>query len=188
MFSATQVAAGGNPGEYRRQVNNYGGPGSIVTAHLNSSAIYDPSTQGALIQVDGNFDLYLFDGGNSQAVAYGVVLLQSGVYYLSGDRLALSASWTVFPPLGLQESSLFEVGGGGAHPDFSATGAPMQFGYYVSNSTSGAGPTQTDSGIDNWSLDLLSAPPQGVPVLGPLAIGTLILAIGIIGGRRVWRA
>ena len=63
----------------------------------------------------------------------------------------------------------------------------MQFGYYASNSTGGASPTQTDSGIDNWSLHLVSAP-QGVPVLGPLAIGTLILALGIIGGIRAWRA
>ena len=35
--------------------------------------------QGALSQVTGDFELNLFEGGNSGGVAYGVVLLQRGV-------------------------------------------------------------------------------------------------------------
>ena len=76
------------------------------------------------------------------------------------------------------------TGIGPPEPDFSSSGGPMQLGYFASNGVSGGGAqSTTDSGIDNWSVTLVSAPP-GVPALGPAWLGALALALTVTGARR----
>lgn len=48
-----------------------------------------------------------------------------------------------------------------SHPDFSATGGVIEFGYVRTNTITGAVGTVQD-GIDNWSVNV-TASPSGVP-------------------------
>jgi len=154
-FGVWQVTNGGNPDEYRHLQHSYGGNGSIMTAHLQKEAIYDPGSQGAISTLALSFDLYLFDGGDSRAVDYRGLIFQNDSYYIGGYASILAAKWEShsFTDLVASDFTLF-VGTGPSIPDFSTTGSPLQFGYVASNGTSLSRPTSTQSGIDNWSVSI----------------------------------
>ena len=70
------------------------------------------------------------------------------------------------------------------HPNFSAGGAPIQFGFFRANGTGVNGGAYTlAAGIDNWQITLIAAAPPAavvaVPALGPIELGVLagILAL-----------
>ena len=71
------------------------------------------------------------------------------------------------------------------HPDFSASGAPIQVGYFRANGTGpGGGGYTLAAGIDNWHITIVGAAPivvVPVPTLGNLEIALLALAIGLLG-------
>jgi hypothetical protein len=160
-FSSSQTAAGGNPNAFRQLQHTYGGNGSIFTGHLRDGAIYDPATQGAVASISLSFDLIGFDFGASNAVSYQALLFQNGFYYSSSEfRLiqAPSDQWKGFDLSDLEAADFFRLNGSGETPDFSATGALIQFGYSASNGTGNNQQTMTDSGIDNWSVRITSVP------------------------------
>ena len=123
-FVANQISSGGNPGPYRALSHVYGGPGSIITAHLQNAAVYNPSTQGAFTQLDASFDLLLLDGGVSGVVGYGVTVFQNGSYYIHAfSEIAEFESWTSHTNTGLTSSNFVLIQGGGpAQPNFSSSG------------------------------------------------------------------
>jgi len=179
-FTAQQVATGGNPAEYRQVQHSYGGPGSIVSGHLQDAAIYDPASQGAISSLDFSFDIMLLNGGDSLTVAYGALLYQNGSYYGGGGLLTTITPttnvWVSHTFSGLDSAAFSRLSGpAGATPDFSASGGAIQLGYFASNGTSG-GPTATLSGLDNWSMSVTPVPEPASALL--LLIG--LLAYGVL--------
>src|SRR4029079_9306362 len=79
-FAAGQVATGGNSGAYRRVAHTYDA-GSIMVAHLRAGAVHDPSVDGAITSINFSYDLFHFNPPPSQAVAFGLLVLQNGTYY-----------------------------------------------------------------------------------------------------------
>lgn len=155
-FTAQQVSTAGNPDEYRRLQHSYGGPGNIITAHLRDGALYDPGSQGAILNVVFSFDLILFDGGASNAVAYGGTIFQNNAHYNGGYEITPLSNdlnrWQSDYNLTLLASDFSLISGtGSTNPDFSSGGSPIQFGYFAGNGTGLNFPTSTESGIDNWS-------------------------------------
>jgi hypothetical protein len=168
-------ATDGNPPPYRHTTNTMPGGSTTVDAHLKLSAVYDPSVQGAIDSVDYAYDLNPFAPNFAiPAVAYGPLLKQDGRYYIAPGDLAHSLvfpnQWRHFEHPNLTEGSFRETtpAGPGGHPDFSASGSPIQFGYFTSNSTCcfGIG----NSGLDNWFVHVTSEGPIGP---GPPATLTL---------------
>lgn len=150
-----QVSSGGNPTAFRRVNHTFGGNGSVVSAHLNALATHDPAVAGGITSIDGSFELFLFFGGTSNAVGYGLLLLQDGNYFIGPTVNALFATWSAQAPTDLTASSFQRVGGSGpTNPDFSTAGAPMTFGYFAANGSSLSVPTSSSSGLDNWSVTL----------------------------------
>lgn len=176
-FTVNQDDPGGNPDEYRWLQHSYGGPGSIITAHLRNGAIYDPAIEGAILNVVFSFDLILFDGGASNTVAYGGLAFQNNSYYRGGYALtpSVNAGWQSGYSYDLFASDFVLLSGPGpAIPDFSSSGNPIHFGYYASNGTGLGFPTSTESGIDNWSASIHPVPvPNVVFLFGASIVGVM---------------
>jgi hypothetical protein len=125
---------------------------------LRAGAVHDPSVDGAITSVNFSYDLFHFNPPPSQAVAFGLLVLQNGTYYKSTDDLAFDAAWIGFSRVGVTALDLDKISGpAGDHPDFSAAGSPLQFGYFSRN-TSDAASLHREGGIDNWSVTTLPEP------------------------------
>jgi hypothetical protein len=163
--SAVQVAAGGNPGPHRSvtlQVNA-GPPGArsdVFSFHWAGGAVYDPTVSGSIASVDYAED-YL---GPGQAT--GLVVRQDGnVYYASPSYQVTtpSTTWTHITHAGMAASDFVllapDLTTSSQHPDFSATGKPIEFGFLRANSTGvGAAGYTTTVGIDNWLVTVRRNP------------------------------
>ncbi|HLZ20741.1 MAG TPA: hypothetical protein VKQ30_01275 [Ktedonobacterales bacterium] len=170
MFTAFQVATGGSPlspsygtDAYRRVTHDFDGPGGVVFAHLKFAAIYDPATQGAIQHVDFAFDVNIFDFGGSFAVGYSGLIRQNGSFYIKSPVISDSIEnrWVHFDIPGLTAADFTKIGSfgtGGPTPDFSSSGAPIQFGYATTNGSCCPGHIHTDSGIDNWAVFVTPVP------------------------------
>ena len=169
-----QIPAGGNPNEYRRvrhQLVVTGAPfnGAVFSFHLNNTAFYTPSTQGAITSIDYSEDSINFVPdtvvpGNGQGS--GLLILQGGKYYRQQNPLLVMpysgySNWTNNPAPGLLAADFAEVSLAGvvntsSNPDFSAAGSIMQLGFHRGNS--GNSGYNTDCGIDNWSVKIVPEP------------------------------
>jgi hypothetical protein len=167
---ALQFLTGGNPNEYRRIRNNLlvgsTGNGAVIGFHMNVTAFYTPSSQGAITSINYSEDSINFvnQGGNGQGS--GLAILQNGIYYRQQSPIlvmpfATFSSWAPNAAPGLTATSFAEVTPAGIvnignNPDFSATGSIMQLGFWRGNSANQN--FNTDCGIDNWHVDIIPAP------------------------------
>ena len=154
-----------------------------------STVTWDPSIDGALasVSLEIEFKTGVNPGGDGQAVA--LLILQNGHYYtLAGGISGVSTPWKLlsFGPLTLADlhnswaGPSFDVPP--QAPDFSATGAPMQFGFAAGNHIS----TTKSNFYDNWSLLLTSSPAATVPLPSAVLPAGLFL-VGMIAVRRIRR-
>lgn len=174
-FVAGQVAAGGNPNEYRQVMHTYGF-GAIIVGHLRNGATVDPASCGGIQSVDFSFDAINIDPPFNFGVAFSPLIYQGGQYYEYFPRPGVFANaWTNFSFAGLVATDFTLVGseGAGSNPDFSASGGIMQFGYESGNSNPTPGTVATRTGgIDNWHVDVTCVPEPASLAL--LAIGALL--------------
>lgn len=150
-FTAYQVLTGGHPDAYRYVQHHYD-TGGIVVAHMRAAAIYDPSTQGAVATVDYSYDLIHLNPPPNQAVGYGLLVFQDGLYYRASTDAVFDEEWQAFGQTGLEALDFNVIGDvGPPHPDFTASGSPFQLGYRTSNTSNGGWLTR-ESGLDNWCV------------------------------------
>lgn len=156
--SEEQVLSGGHPDAFRR-MNVQVAPGSGLSSvsHLWLSSTYDPAVQGAIRTVDYAEDCIEFDAGEFTYVESGAFIEQLGRrYFSSRSPLQCSKSgWTHVALYSLSDRDfvLFDgpvCGPSEACPDFSASGAPLRFGYR--KTTFGAPGDSAQHGIDNWKI------------------------------------
>ena len=192
--SINRQPSGGDPGAYDQNVHNITYGDTIYTIAVDSAATYNPSMSGAISNIVFSADLMQSTAGSS---AWQLVVVQNGVKYYSVPLGAFSgAAWAAYSLSGLTQSNfdtdptalfLGEVGTG-QEPNFSASGAPLTFGYALGNRLSGPGTITTVLGIDNWSVTINSAsssvpePNSGVVVSAALA---LFLFFGVAKRRIV---
>ena len=132
-------------------------PANVWAFFENANAVYDPRTNGAIASVSYCEDVKFFQGfGQGQGT--GPALRQGGKVYVAPSGVTgLPANWTTLSRSGLTAASFFQMNGpggftdGGSHPDFSAGGLPITFGFMRANS-SVADAYQTSIGIDNWLI------------------------------------
>lgn len=187
--AATRVTSGGNPNSYF-SITNVTDPGEFVYGvYLKTTAVYNPSLEGAIASIDYDEDAKFFVGGGNHQ-AGGMALRQNGVVYItntaaytnSADWGPLMSSMLTPPPValtfaGLSAEDFSTIADASLHPDFSASGAAITFGFFRANGSSNT----RVSGIDNWSVTVNTAT-AAVPL--PAALYAQLAGIALLWRRR----
>ncbi len=151
-----RVDSGGNPGAFRRMSFGLGSAaGSASAIYVWNGAAYDPATQGAVKVIDHAEDCGTVPPSDLVLTESALVIEQAGRHYVAYPSANCSAApWSI----GVGRASLAAgdfvlvdgpaCGSGEACPDFSASGAPMRFGYRrIVFAAPGASVVHI---IDNW--------------------------------------
>jgi opacity protein-like surface antigen len=195
--TAGQVLSGGNPGAFRNLTDTLtgGGVGIVLGTNIYTPFTYSPTVSGAIASLNYIEDAACTSGCFGAGQSTGPAVLQSGKLYILGTSTVItgpSAAWAAHPlngltalDFGLVNVTATTIVDNTQHPDFSATGAPIQVGYFRANGTGpGGGAYTLAAGIDNWQVTIVGAAPAvvaPVPTLGTLEITLLALAIGLLG-------
>ncbi|MBN1845775.1 MAG: PEP-CTERM sorting domain-containing protein [Sedimentisphaerales bacterium] len=177
---------GGNPNAYL-YVEHFLQPAGaydsmVYGTHINTQAVYDPSTQGAITLVDFTIDymnIYTTAGG----MAFGLALKQDGTVYNAYRFLSWTdLGWRTKKDLAITESDFgllvfqdhtFSIDNS-QNPDFSASGSLIEFGLFTCNSHTGDdSPAFRYVGFDNWKVTVYPVPEPVTFAL--LALGGLAL-------------
>jgi hypothetical protein len=177
--SAGQAATGGNPGAFREISITLVMPTSTTGARVDvvsikPSAVYDPGTQAAIASIDYSEDAILLSGGgNGHALT--LALEQAGVIYAGIPRLVSpDSAWTAKSLPGLVAADFVAISGGVGTPDFSASGAPIAFGFWRAfSSPPGSNGGTRVGGIDNWMVAVQPVPEPGSALLVGLGLGLI---------------
>ena len=197
--TGAQVLAGGNPGSYRNVIDalNAAPVGSqtiVLSTHIYTPFTYTPSVTGAIGSLNYAEDAACTAGCFGAGQSTGPALLQGGNLYILGSSTVITGPGAAWSPHTLNALTALDFGlvsvtpttivDNTQHPNFSAGGAPIQFGFFRANGTGVNGGAYTlAAGIDNWQITLAAAlPPNAsvaVPAVGPIELGVLagILAL-----------
>jgi hypothetical protein len=158
--SAQRVATGGNPDAYRQmtiQLPAHALAGRVFYTSL--AATYDPRVQGAIRAIDYAEDGISLTPNTSTFTESALLLEQSGRTYIGNQRPRSDVLPSTWSPIASQSSLLATDFGlldgpacaaGESCPDFSASAAPMRFGYWrISFGIQG---DTIVHGIDNWKV------------------------------------
>jgi hypothetical protein len=164
MGEAVQAGNGqGNPDPYWRvEVSRTpamaGSDNSTRLHSFHKPSGYDACFTGAIDSVDISLDGIQFGGGSGGGLS--PILKQGGVLYVASGVSLPDVDWTLKSFPGLTENSFFPIGSPGVHPDFSAEGAPISFGFGYTVSTPSEQTVMRTVGFDNWEISVShSAPP-----------------------------
>jgi hypothetical protein len=139
--------------------------GALWSAHFRNGAVYDPSTQGPIGSIDYAEDAKRIFGSPLGQSA-GIAIRQNGMVFVAQVGTTPEDVFTRKEGKALKASSfgVLTAGGfpGGASPDFSAAGGPIEFGFVRGNSTGAGGPGYLlIAAIDDWFVRL--NPPCTLP-------------------------
>jgi len=140
---------GGNPDAWRR-TENPNSPAGSTSSHflIRTGSTYDPSQQGAITSMDVSWDRRLFF--ETQAFE-GFLVTQNDLVYRTSERSFVTNVWQPDSRTGLVATDFAD--GQGHHPDFSATGTELGFGYFRRTQANQA----IRHGIDNFKVTIHSA-------------------------------
>lgn len=150
---------GGMPGTMRQVTNVTPAAPSPETftstfgIHVYTGGTYDPAVEGPIGAID-----YAEDArGIDKPQATGLALRQGGRVYYTGLEIFEGAAWRRIGLRVVTAAGFAELTAAGviqeSKPDFSATGAPLEFGFVRGNSTGPGGTGYTSiAAIDNWSV------------------------------------
>ncbi len=148
--TSAQTTTGGNPGEFLA-VQNTSQNDTVFAYVFFKDAIYDPQARGPIQEVSAAFDHQRM-GIWGQGVA--IAVRQGGTnYFASSYDESFPASWKELSWFGLSAADFRTAANASAHPDFSATGQPLQFGIANGNG-GGFGVRTTLSGFDNYRVNV----------------------------------
>lgn len=155
-----RVATGGNPGAYRRMVQEMAPGAKFHVFHSAVAGIYDPSIQGAIHVIDYAEDCIVSNVANGNFLLETSVLLEQGGrrYVTAATNACFNAGWNTSLRLSSLAAKDFILFDGPACatsescPDFSSTALPLRLGFsrYVHNWIGPSG--SITHGIDNWSV------------------------------------
>jgi len=157
-------AAGGLPGAFRQMVHAMtAGPSSLRVFNTKASAVYDPQALGAIHAVDYAEDCDRLSATSASWVLTSYPTIEQGGrrYVTRFGRGCLSAwvnNFSQLPSLRVDDFVQADgpaCGNGESCPDFSASGAPLRFGFERRVVlAAGASAGSIEHGIDNWTVSV----------------------------------
>jgi hypothetical protein len=172
--SAGQLPSGDNPGAFRNLTDTLsgGGAGIVLGTNIYTPFTYNPVVSGAIASFNYAEDAACTSGWFGQGQSTGPAILQSGNLYILSTSSVITGPAAAWAPHALSGLTALDFGlvnvtattifDNAQHPDFSASGAPLQVGYFRENGTGlGLGGYTLAAGIDNWQITIVGA----VPVL-----------------------
>ena len=183
---AIKNSSGGNPGAYRRGTHDWTtkvSGASIAFSHINPTFVYDPSTQGEIVELNYDLDMATFSAPHVGGVGVGSALMQDGhIFTASGSTSILNTGWQLHEFLS-KVSTDFTSQTTAGHPDFSTSGSPIQFGFFTSNGGSGTVRNLIATfGIDNYNVEV-----SNNPIPEPSTFSLLLIAGAALTRRRTQR-
>ena len=170
--SAGQLFTDGNPTPSRfiAITINDGGTitnnATVLTFSAKRGAVWNPATMGAIVSIDYCEDAKAIASGSLQATS--VAVRQNGRVYIGVPGSLFtpnqpSPAWTRISRLRFRQSDFGGITGTlnplyMGNPDFSASGAPIEFGFYRGNS--GFPGYTTRAAIDNWAVTVNTSEPR----------------------------
>ena len=166
-------------------------PYNRVTGFAFDQAMYYPSVEGELEAIDYSFFLGKTSGSRPTSLV-SLMIMQDGLIYSLADRFSIEngdpfTTMTVFAEGLTAEDFMLERASGDGfvldptqHPDFSANGAPLFFGFLLSRA---ADPSINGNNQPYTDLDdlILTFHPGLIPEPGSALI---VLALSLAGLRR----
>lgn len=161
VHSEERATAGGNPGAFRRMVHQMAqGPSALRVFHTSRTATYDPASKGAIHVIDYAEDCIALSNTTPGFLMDSTLLIeQSGRRFITAATdYGVLPSWSAAPrraSLGVQDFMLFDGPAclpGESCPDFSASAAPLRFGFVRHSTLSFGPPGSVEHGIDNWKV------------------------------------
>ena len=192
--AAAQDLAVGNPASSRNVSDTVGaapsaGSESIVLgASFYTPFTYNPAVSGAIASLSYTEDAACTSGCFGAGQSTGPAILQGGNVYILSSSSVITGPGLTFTNHALSGLTAADFGlvnlttaGGTAdttqHPNFSAGGAAMQFGFFRANGSSNGGAGYTlAAAIDNWQVSIFAVaapPPPPPPPVGSVAVPTL---------------
>ena len=159
------IDGAGNPGnELVTHTHINGNCGAIFGFGFRTDILWDPSptAQGPITRLNYAEDARLVNGfGGGQAI--GPAIRQGGNYYrLPGNATGTNFNWSTLSLSNISASQFIRVVPFGScgnesdpssHPDFSASGAPIEFGFVRANSQiDGQGAYDITAALDNFHV------------------------------------
>lgn len=179
--SGTQTT-GGNPGFGREVTNNLIIGGTIYGFHrygTTTATRYDPPISGAINTVDFKIDSKWLSGIGGLGHGITIGAKQGTVVFRAGfDVTGSTGLWETHAATGFVASDFAAVNGSATAIDFSATGAPIRFGFVVSNAAVNESYTNVVL-YDNFQVVVHNLPAPG---------GAALLAGGALAALRRRRA
>lgn len=194
-LSLSAPAGGGNPGSYWQHdwaapVTAAGAAFGDRRANIYQLASYAPATEGALGALTLSFDFARLASSfvNGSGGFLSAAIEQGGRIFIqaTGSAQALSSDWLVSSFSSANADDWVEFGTN-AHPDFSALGSTLRFGYRYSlnascPSTASAGCTAVSAtaGVDNFQVTALAKVPAALPE--PQSWALVLVALALLKG------
>ncbi|CAG0978102.1 hypothetical protein PHYC_01614 [Phycisphaerales bacterium] len=174
--SHSQVATG-NPGLARELTNSVNAGGTVWGVSrfgTTNGTRYEPGTMGAILGVDFAIDFRFAGGVGGDGHALMVAAKQGTVVYGAAYTVTgSSGAWNSYGVTGLTAADFAPIVGSGPALNFSATGAPIRFGFAVGNSGPGSGYSNTVT-YDNFEVIVRTVPGPGAAGLaGVLGLAAL---------------
>lgn len=214
--TGVQNLAIGNPASSRIVADTVGAAPSAITesivlgASIYTPFTYNPAVSGAIVSLNYTEDAACTSGCFGSGQSTGPAVLQGGNIYILSSSSVITGPGLTFANHALSGLTAADFGlvnlttaGGIAdttqHPNFSAGGTAMQFGFFRANGSSNGGAGYTlAAAIDNWQVSIFTAAPPAaaaapsvaVPTLGALELAVLAGVLSLLGFaylRRVRR-
>jgi hypothetical protein len=166
-FTAQQIEAGGLPDSYREiglTVNEGSTLSGIALFSRCKNATYDPAVYGAIAEISYHEDSRCLDTSEACGQRGGIALKQSGRIFVNGHHVTPGYAWAPFDVSGQTAADFHRLDSPGSpQPDFSATGEPIEFGFFRGNwNALGERSYSTLTGTDNWTVTVTTAQPTAL--------------------------
>ncbi len=172
-----QYPGGGNPGEFGGVSLRSVAPNAVAVMRPET---YDPTVQGEILSISSSADVRLLRNvGADGFLPYRPLISQNGQFFYGLWAMGVSSgNWVpfAFGSNVLTAARFIGVGDAAAlHPDFSARGAPLQFGFMVDSGTLFSA-RDSELGVDNWCMTINTVPEPGLGAFTLLTFVTWALS------------